>query len=71
MNIKQNPYLKKIHTECEKLMILRNVILKKQLGGNININHLKEMMISIVSMEECITDEIIIFLERLIKEVQI
>lgn len=57
-----------IHIECEKIMILRNAILKKHFGGIIDINNLREMLISIVSLEECITDEIIVVIENMIKE---
>ena len=57
-----------IHIECEKILILRNAILKKHFGGIIDINNLREMLISIVSLEECITDEIIMVIENMIKE---
>ncbi len=56
----------KLNEECEKTLVLRNIVLKKHMGGKIDEEKLKEMVLSIVSMEESITDEMIVFLEKII-----
>lgn len=56
----------KLNEECENTLVLRNTILKKHVGGKVDEERLKEMLLRIVSMEENITDEMIVFLEKII-----